>query len=507
MNSTTRNSVRKWDVFEVTVKGPSDGNPFTDHHLSGCFEGAEEKVSADGFYDGDGLYRVRFMPSHEGEYRYTLKADFPLVPAQESGTFTVTAPGAGNHGPVRVSDQYHFAYEDGTPYTSVGTTCYVWELQSEERRAETLASLEEAGFNKIRFCVLPKHFDYNLRDPAMGFPYEGTPTDDSRLTMLNFHEYDQKANGSRFDYTRFRPEYFRNIENCIRKLMDLGIEADLIMMHPYDRWGFCCMTPEQDDLYWNYAAARFSAYRNVWWSLANEYDILQAKTENDWERYASILVKKDPYHHLRSIHNNIRMYDYSRPWVTHCSVQGDPKDTAALREKFGKPVVMDEVRYEGNIPWSWGNITAQELVRRLWDCAVQGGYPGHGETYDTDGVLWWSHGGKLRGESWKRVKFLEKVMSEVPGHGIRLIRDQNRIMIAGAESERDLPDEEKSFFLYYYEDMQPAAGYLDLPEGKTFRVELLDTWNGTIRDLGEYSGKQFIRMPGKQYMALRVTRV
>ncbi len=34
------------------------------------------------------------------------------------------------------------------------------------------------------------------------------------------------------------------------------------------------MTPEQDDRYVRYLAARLGAYRNVWWSLANEYDFL-----------------------------------------------------------------------------------------------------------------------------------------------------------------------------------------------------------------------------------------
>ena len=28
-----------------------------------------------------------------------------------------------------VANTYHMAYEDGTPYYSIGTTCYVWELQ------------------------------------------------------------------------------------------------------------------------------------------------------------------------------------------------------------------------------------------------------------------------------------------------------------------------------------------------------------------------------------------
>ena len=70
---------------------------------------------------------------------------------------------------------------------------------------------------------------------------------------------------------------------------------------------------EDDDRYWKYVLARFSAYRNVWWSLANEYDLMHEKTLSDWERYASIICEKDPYHHLRSIHNCKAYYDYNLP--------------------------------------------------------------------------------------------------------------------------------------------------------------------------------------------------
>ncbi len=70
-----------------------------------------------------------------------------------TGEFQVTPAGEGNHGSIRVANTYHFAYEDGTPYYSIGTTCYVWELQSDELIAQTLETLKNSAFNKIRFCV------------------------------------------------------------------------------------------------------------------------------------------------------------------------------------------------------------------------------------------------------------------------------------------------------------------------------------------------------------------
>ena len=214
--------VPRWGIQEVAVYGPQEGNPFTEHRIRGCFQGKNETVEAEGFYDGEGRYLVRFMPSFEGEYRFEIRADF--LEEEERGSFRALPAEAGNHGPVRVANTWHFAFEDGTPYYPVGTTCYVWELQDDARIEETLNSLKEAGFNKIRFCVFPKHYDYNLKEPR-SYPYEGTPMDSSVLTKENFWEYTGKTEGNHWDFTRFNPAHFQHIEKCIAALGKLGIEA------------------------------------------------------------------------------------------------------------------------------------------------------------------------------------------------------------------------------------------------------------------------------------------
>ena len=499
------NTVERWGMYEVTVKGPSAGNSFIEHHIEGTFCGRNEKVTVDGFYDGEGLYRVRFMPSFEGEYAYEIIADFLAEPVK--GSFTVIPPSEGNHGPVRVAWQYHFAYEDATPYYSVGTTCYVWNHQTDAEIDQTLESLKAAGFNKLRFCVFPKHFDYNLHEPY-SYPYEGTPVDASDLTVDNYPDWEAKKEEkfleNHFNLTRFNPAHFQRIEKCILALQALGIEADLIMMHPYDRWGFSRMTHDEDMLYWNYCVARFAAYRNVWWSLANEYDLLKAKTLADWESYADVLCRKDPYRHLRSIHHCIHQFDYSRPWVTHCSLQMRPEATDEFRRRYGKPVVIDEMAYEGDIPWPWGNITGQEMVRRCWEVFMRGGYPGHGETYlGHEDRLWWSHGGRLWGESWKRAKFLLDIMKQTPGHGMKVERDMYGFMLSAPETELTPV---KSYYICWFGAAQPSEFWLDMDANTDYRVQVIDAWNMTIEDAGVQRGRIKVKLPGRQYMALRLIR-
>ena len=273
------------------------------------------------------------------------------------------------------------------------------------------------------------------------------------------------------------------------------------------------MPRKADELYWKYVLARFSAYRNVWWSAANEYDLLSAKTEEDWEFYGSLMCRYDPYHHLRSIHQCLKMYDHTRPWITHCSIQRQDlyrtaEYTDEWQRKYGKPVVLDEIAYEGNIQHGWGNISGEEMVRRFWEGALRGGYPGHGETFlHPDDILWWSHGGELHGESWKRAGFLLDVLCAVPGNGLKpaekAMRDWDCVHAIPAVMTST---EDSHYHLYYFSFMRPSFREFQFPEGETWNVEVIDTWNMTIEQRGPRSGTFRVELGGKPYMAIRLTK-
>ena len=502
-------TVERWGVFEAACPGRADGNPFDDYEIEGEFISACETRRIRGFYDGDGVWRVRFMPSFEGTYRFTIRGSFS--DRTYEGTFEALPPTGSNHGPVRVADGFHFAYEDGTPHFSFGTTCYVWALQSDGLIAQTLNTLREAPFNKIRFCILPKHYDYNLSEPR-SYPFEGTPMDSSVLTKDNFFEYTGRTEGNCWDFTRFNPEHFRHLEACVRSLMDMDIQADLIVMHPYDRWGFSKMTPEQDDRYCRYVIARFAAFRNVWWSMANEYDLLPSKTYADWERIAALFCAEDPYGHLRSIHNCMAFYDHARPWITHASIQRQDyyRTTEYVDEwrvRWGKPVVCDEIAYEGNIQHGWGNISGQELTRRFWEAVTRGGYAGHGETYlSDDDVLWWSHGGALKGDSPARIAFLRSIVEQLPC-GLRPLEHAFDESCAGLDRPAYRFAKVQPYRLYYYGLSRPSFRDFCFDEDTWFDVDVIDTWNMTVTEAGAHKGRFRIALPGREYMAVRIRAV
>ena len=503
--------IERWGLFEWRGEGKKDGNPFKDYEIKAHFKNSNEDKTVNGFYDGKGIYKVHFMPAFEGRYEFSIQGNFTDEPV--SGSFDVTAPSGNNHGSVRVCDKYHFRYADNTPYYSIGTTCYVWELQSDDLIEKTFKSLENSGFNKIRFCIFPKHYDFNLREPR-SYPYEGTPVDNSNITSENFLEYTGKTEGNKWDFYRFNPEHFEHIEKCIARLADLGIEADIIVFHPYDRWGFSQMSRDEDIFYMQYLINRLSAYRNIWWSMANEYDVFEHKNSADWDFIGNYFKTNDPYEHLRSIHNCIDFYDHKKDWITHCSIQRQDlyktsEYTDEWREKYQKPVVLDEIAYEGNIQHGWGNITGEEMVRRFWEGALRGGYPGHGETYyNKDDILWWSHGGELHGESYKRFRFLHQIMCETPGLGLK--RDasdrRNWDCVMSVPEDNELY-KKTGYQIYYFGFMRPSFREFCFEEGIEYKAEIIDTWNMTITDAGVHSGKFRINLPGTQFMAIRLRKI
>lgn len=484
-----RRQVERWDLFETAVIGPDVGNPFRDVRFGAVFRQGGREIRASGFYDGGGVYKVRFMPDAVGRWSYVTTSSEPALDGL-AGEFDCVPAGPGNHGPVRVARTHHFAYADGTPYRPFGTTCYAWIHQSEERQLETLGTLARSHFNKIRMCVFPKRYAYNTKEPER-FPYPG-----SRETG--------------FDLDRFDPAFFAKLEERIGQLQRLGIEADLILFHPYDKghWGFDRMDPARDEAYVRYVVARLTAYRNVWWSLANEYDFMKEKSNADWDRLFAVVTECDPHGHLRSIHNGTKMYDWEsldlydhgKPWVDHVSLQHwDLTATDAYRRRYGKPVVVDECCYEGDIPHRWGNITGEEMTHRFWEGVARGGYVGHGETYlHPEDVIWWSHGGKLHGTSPERIAFLRRILEEAPPYPepIPTIRDVPAI---GVEGE---------YYLLYFGVHRPALRSLQLPADASFAAEVIDTRAMTIETIdGVLSGACEVKLPGKPYLALRIRKI
>jgi hypothetical protein len=197
---------------------------------------------------------------------------------------------------------------------------------------------------------------------------------------------------------------------------------------------------------------------------------------------------------------------------------------------YGKPVVIDECGYEGNIHMSWGDLSAEEMVSRFWLGFTLGGYVGHGETYlNPEEVLWWSKGGVLRGESPARIAFLRQIFEQVPDLTPveKLDMENTNLMDGGFQklhahfNEMGIPpiaagglgseacgyNLEQDYYLFYYGLHQPAAQVYNLGDGR-YRVDVIDTWNMTVETVMDMAaGETRVPLPGRKYIAVRIQKV
>ncbi|HHV10865.1 MAG TPA: DUF4038 domain-containing protein [Clostridiales bacterium] len=368
----------------------------------------------------------------------------------------------------------------------------------------------------IRMCIFPKSMPYNNNEPDC-FPF--------------FADTDGKWDVEKLDFG-----FWDNLDERIAELCEIGVEADLILFHPYDRWGFAALSQKESLIYLEYCIARLSAFRNVWWSLANEYEMVYKKSMDDWNEYGELLKRKDPYGHLISIHNILMLYP-KKDWMTHCSIQTkDIHHIPYWKQEYEIPIIIDECGYEGDIEYDWGNLSAFEMVHRFWWAVCRGGFCTHGETFHKDDeILWWAKGGRLFGESEKRIAFLKDLLYSLPGDGEALFRP------VGTNPNLDKNDEEAvrqddcfrnllekiprhrkeeliasapmllsadGYRLHYFGRTCPIYMRDNLPKDGVYRVEVIDIWTMTRTTMAEeVNGHIKIGLPGKEGIAVLVTGI
>jgi hypothetical protein len=405
-------TVEQWGLFEASFEcGESFANPFTDVSLTAEFVCGKSGKKVNGFYDGNGVWKIRFMAENIGDYQFITSSNIGQLNHIQGG-FRAESPAKANHGPVRTAGD-RFVYADGAPAYICGTTAYAWWYRPDDVCDKTMASLKKYGFNKVRMLVFPKHLtgmseiELNHEPPCL--PFEG-----------------QK---NAFDFSKPNVEYFRRLEQKIADLLELGVEADVILFHFYDfgMWGIDGgMSDEAAKLYLGYLLARISAYRNVWWSLANEYDLVFSDRDvrstpdrRDWDGIGNYLTANDPFGHLRSIHNWGPIYP-DRAWMTHVCYQHYNTYSLLLQLKTqypDKPVIDDEYQYEGNLTYGWGNLNGLQEAQRHMLTFMAGGYATHGECFVVDGNrtdIFWSYGGDMVGESAQRIGYFKKIVETMP---------------------------------------------------------------------------------------------
>lgn len=402
--------IPKWEVHEIVLKSEKNyENPYTEVEIKGIFTSpAGVSMEVNGFWDGQDVYKIRFTPTEEGTWTYSISSGTDDPGLLQKGKLVVAGTRNSNHGFVRKDREnpYHFVYDDGTRYYMCGTTYYHILLNAlhGEKWKTAIDSALVYGINKFRAHICPMK---NASTPYENvFPFQG--------------------NMDSLDHDRLNLDLWKGLDEVVQYAFEKGMVADLM---PFGTGKiFYSHDIEKDKRFLRYVLARYAAYPNVIWCLVNEWNYRHRRIDKDkpyWNDMGQIMRLEDPWMdnhgYLRplSIHQQTRIdfqfFEYD--WPVHAIIQlgvrngqgvvedewdisarvqpqyvhGDQWGNAGIVYNLGHsmPVVNDEYGYMGE-PRDraastspdrdeWPRFTRERHRNVIWGIAVAGGYGSAGD--------------------------------------------------------------------------------------------------------------------------------
>lgn len=403
------------DVTDSAAK-----NPFTDVTVTGTFgQPGEAPIAVDGFCDSaDGrVFRLRFMPAKPGAYDYTVTYRENGFEQKLQGKFQATD--RQKRGIVRLDPEYpsHFQWEGSKErFFWNGTTAYFLAGWDDATIRESIERLDLKKVTRIRAALAGRVADGRTW-------FEPVVASDTFTFRLDPWVAADSANLEKpgFDVTRFNVAYWQKWDRLIAaaraKDMAISVVFYLDGSRPgVDPFGKAGMGGADEQRYYRYAVARFGAYANVMWDLANEYRLFR---DDAWAEKMGAFVKQcDPYQHLTSTHGHEDFRFRTSPWADFALYQSWDEHggydfmvkNRAEQVKAGRliPQINEEYGYEDHYPQGWGENrtaparSAESRVRLAWEIYLGGGYQTTGERANSE-----QGGGWLNGRGDDSMKMLE----------------------------------------------------------------------------------------------------
>ena len=364
--------VEQYHVYEIHLhSGRTHGNPF-DVSVSATIRGPEDReLDVAGFYDGEGVWKIRFSPDALGLWSWTTTSDDPELDGGTGKVKCVPNTHPQIHGGLAIDADHphHFVYQDGTRYFLMGYECdWLWALDlgsPDTCHLETFVN-EISNYGGFNHIVTQAYAHYTSWARNIPTPPKIAPTE----------LYAWEGTNEAPDHKRLSLKYWQHYDRVMALLQEKGIIAHIMITV----WNKFVNWPEQksadDDKFWKYVLARYQAYSNVVWDVSKE---AQNRPDEYWEDRLEFIRKYDAHDRLVTIHSLWHRHEDLKR--RHCDFISDQQhrewyEHIIDRRKFmERPVVNIEFGYEvGPIETYRVKQDPAEVRRRMWLIYMAGGY-------------------------------------------------------------------------------------------------------------------------------------
>lgn len=410
--SATRAECHDFVELRLQLPSPPPSNPFTEAAFSGEFGpegGALTKVQ--GFCDSEdgSVFRIRFMPNRTGRHVYETVLRWGPLEAKHTGSFLARA--GKKKGIVRVDSEHptHFVWSGTGEHFFWNSTTTYWLLGNRDDRVirESIDRLAKLKINRVRVALNARTYG------GMRWKEPMVVSDDSFQFRLEPWRaaYPEDIENPGYDVSRFNVEHFRKAERMLKHARARDLIVSLIFHldgadKGVDPFGKSTMGGPEEQRYYRYCVARFSAFANIMWDVTNEWHLFR---DEPWvEKMGALIKDADPCGHLVSVHGTTRFPFGRSTWVDYVMFQNWDEHGAydfiskARKEQAGTgrpmPIINEEYGYEDHYPYPWGEKRiwpariGESRVRLAWEMVMAGGYQTTGERANVAGMGGWITG-------------------------------------------------------------------------------------------------------------------
>jgi len=384
--------------FEQSFESASQyANPVQEASLTATFTSPNgEKFSVPGFWDGDKTWRVRFIPTQPGSWKFETACSDASNRGlhQKSGSFTAGPPSGktafAQHGPIQVSpDGRYFVHADGTPFFWLADTAWNGPLLSSTADwSQYLKERSRQKFNGVQWVTTQ---------------FRAAPEGDAKKQLA----YSGKAK------ITINPAFFQRLDEKVDAMNEAGLLSIPVLLWAIQGGGNAEVNPgvslpdDQAILLARYMVARWSG-NAVAWILGGDGDYRGPKADK-WKKigrgvfgniaHAPVTMHPGGMQWVWREFEDEKWYgfvgyqsghgddDKTMRWIT----EGPPSDDWTKLPH--RPFINLEPPYENHLAYQSKKPHSPESVRRsvYWSllCA-----PTAGVTYGGHGVWGWDDGTK-----------------------------------------------------------------------------------------------------------------